>query len=406
MRIVYLNPVGALGGAERALLNLLASLRQTARQVRPHLLICGHGPLAETARAIGVDATVLPIPVDLAALGDSGLRGTGRFRRFIASSGRAATALPAACRYLRDLCSLIKKIAPDLIHSNGIKAHLLTRLLGEVNAPVLWHLHDFLGARPLAGPLLGWASRGMSGAVAVSAAVARDAQNVLPHCKQIHVLHNAIDIDHFSPAVPESSALDRQSGILRIGLVATFARWKGHDLFLRAAAQLLREHSHPPVRFYIVGSPIYLTAGSQFTAAELKSLAAELGISEHVCFVEFQPDPAGLYRSLDIVVHASTRPEPFGMTIVEAMACGRAVVVSRAGGAEELFTHDHDALAVSPNNATSLASAMRRLIESESLRRRLGTAARATAVSRFNRDRLGPAVLSIYDNLLSGRHVH
>src|SRR5262249_16840353 len=89
-------------------------------------------------------------------------------------------------------------------------------------------------------------------------------------------------------------------------------------------------------RAYIIGDAIYQTDGSQFSREELQSLAQQLGISARVGFTGFVERPAAAIRALDIVVHASTHPEPFGLTIVEAMSCGCPVIVSNAGGAAEL----------------------------------------------------------------------
>ena len=74
---------------------------------------------------------------------------------------------------------------------------------------------------------------------------------------------------------------------------------------------------------------------------------------DSVGFVPFVEDPVPVYRALDVVLHASTQPEPFGLTVVEAMACGRAVVVSAAGGAAELFTDGVDALGVAARERRS-----------------------------------------------------
>jgi len=79
-------------------------------------------------------------------------------------------------------------------------------------------------------------------------------------------------------------------------------------------------------------------------------------IENRVGFVPFQDNPADVYRALDIVVHASTKPEPFGRTIVEAMACGKPVIAAQTGGAAELFTHDHDAVGVPPGDPAALAA--------------------------------------------------
>ena len=150
------------------------------------------------------------------------------------------------------------------------------------------------------------------------------------------------------------------------------------------------------VRFYIIGGPIYRTAGSQFSLEELSSYAASLGIAASVGFVPFQADPADIYRALDIVVHASTLPEPFGLTVAEAMACGRAVIVSNAGGAAEVFTDGVDALGHPPGDVAALAARMRQLIEDPGLRERLGSNARVTAKRQFDRSRLGPDLLRAY----------
>src|SRR5262249_13494143 len=118
-----------------------------------------------------------------------------------------------------------------------------------------------------------------------------------------------------------------------------------------------------------------------------------------VGLVGFQDDPAPIYRSLDVVVHASTRPEPFGLTIAEAMACGRAVVVAQAGGAARLFEQDPDAVGGPPGDAAALAQALEGLIADSPRRARLGENARRTAVARFSRARLGHQLLAVYERL-------
>ena len=83
-------------------------------------------------------------------------------------------------------------------------------------------------------------------------------------------------------------------------------------------------------------------------------------------------DTASVLSSLDIVVHASTRPEPFGLVIAEAMAAGKPVIVSAAGGAAEIVSANRDALVYQPGDVTALAECIRTLAEDAALRRRLG----------------------------------
>jgi glycosyltransferase involved in cell wall biosynthesis len=215
----------------------------------------------------------------------------------------------------------------------------------------------------------------------------------------VHVVYNAVDLDTFSPDGPAED-LDRRAGfapargeVVRVGLVSTFARWKGHDVFLQAMASIPADL---PVRGYIVGGPLYDTAGSQHHLAELQGLADRLPLSGRVGFTGFLP-AARAMRALDIVVHASTRPEPFGMVIAEAMACGRAVITSGSGGAAELIDPGVDALTHVPGDAEELSRCIVRLAGDAELRRQMGTRARAAACRRFDSERLAHEVVAVYE---------
>jgi glycosyltransferase involved in cell wall biosynthesis len=197
--------------------------------------------------------------------------------------------------------------------------------------------------------------------------------------------------------------LDRLAGMpplgeggVRVGLIATMARWKGHETFLRALAAL------PPaarVRGYVIGGPLYETADSQFTIAELRAVAIRMGLDGRVGFTGFVADVASAMRALDIVVHASTQPEPFGLVIAEAMACGRAVIASAAGGAAEIIEDGVDALAHRPGDAAALAHLIEQLAGDRAMRQRLGQAAAKASARRFTHARLAADLLPIYRSL-------
>jgi glycosyltransferase involved in cell wall biosynthesis len=402
LRIIYLNPIGALGGGERSLLDLLAAMRQADTAASLHLITGEEGPLLDQAQALGVETHLLPMPPELLELGTGDLAYPGGLWPLFALARRGLRMGMAARRYGAELRHNVAALEPDIVHSNGIKFHLLTRWARLHQYPVLWHLRDFLGSRPLLATPLRWAATAARGAIAISLAIAQDAQALLSRLP-IEVVYNAVDTTYFSPGAGDGQRLDDLAGLapappatIRIGLPATFAHWKGHDVFLTAAAELVRRQPPVPVRFYIIGGPIYHTSGSQISETDLRQKAARVGIAERVGFIPFQQNMAGIYRTLDVVIHASTRPEPFGRTIVEAMACGRPVIVSRAGGAAELFTHDHDAFGTPPGDSAALAAAMYRLLVNPEARSRLAANARRTAETRFPRERLGEEILSLY----------
>jgi glycosyltransferase involved in cell wall biosynthesis len=295
--------------------------------------------------------------------------------------------------------------APDIIHSNGFKAHLVAAMV-RGPARLVWYIHDYISERPLMKRALAAAGWRASLALANSRSVAEDARRALPLTK-VDVLYNAINLERFTPGRRNGEWLDELARVeakpaLRVGLVATYARWKGHDVFIAAAARVRAARPKVPIRFYLVGGPLYQTESSQYSSDELHSMMRTAGLSDgSLVLVPFQRDTPRVYRSLDIVVHASTRQEPFGRTIIEAMACGRPVIVATAGGATELFTDGVDAIGVPPGDPDRLADAILRLVDDSDLRDRLAAVAHVSA-GRFSRDGLGQRLLEHYRGLLNG----
>jgi glycosyltransferase involved in cell wall biosynthesis len=236
--------------------------------------------------------------------------------------------------------------------------------------------------------------------VANSNSVADDCLKALGTRVPIHAMLNGVDLERFAPA-GDTLDLDQLSslqpapdGTFRVGLLATFARWKGQEVFLQALARV--RQTHPHIRGYIIGGPIYQTVGSQFSLGELRRLAISLGLADHVGFTGFLTNAPAAMRSLDAVIHASTTPEPFGLVIAEAMACGRPVIVANAGGASEIITHNHDALGTTPGSAAEIAAAIIQLADDPELRALLARRARATVETRFSRARLAHSLAPLY----------
>ncbi|HEY2514311.1 MAG TPA: glycosyltransferase [Polyangiaceae bacterium] len=397
MTVLFLDPVGTLGGAERCLLDLAASMRASQRALRMGLIVGGDGPLVAEAERIGMEVTVLPLPRSVSRAGDSAIDGLAGVVRSFPSLLVAGAALGS---YGIELERIIRRFRPTVIHSNGMKMHLLSALLPRYGVPVIWHLRDFLGQRAIMAHVLGALSRRADGVLAISRAVAEDAARTLGR-DDVRLIYDAIDTDCFV-AAGERLDLDGLAGLpppaagtLRIGLVATYARWKGQEVFIDSAAAY-RARGGPPARFYIIGGPAYDTEDSQFSMLELRQRIAARGLADGFGLVPFQPEPQAAYRSLDVAVHASTRPEPFGRTIAEAMSCGRALVIANEGGAAELVSHDHDAIAVAPRDPETLAGALVALAADPAKRARLGAAARITAETRYARARIGPETLAAY----------
>jgi len=400
VKILFLNPAGLIGGAERVLLDVIASLRAARPDWPLALIAAADGDLVGAARALGAEVSVVAFPRSLAVVGDAGVGGTALSYRWpLGLAGRLAAAAPAVALYRRRLRSAIAAATPDLVHTNGFKMHVLGAWAAPREIPLLWHIHDFVSTRPLMSRLLRAHARRCAAIIANSHSVADDVRAVLGRRPPVFTVYNAIVLAKFAPA---GALLDLDAlagmpplgaGGVRVGIVATMARWKGHETFLRALAML---PAAAPVRGYVIGGPRYETAGSQYTGAELRALAMKLGVAERVGFTGFVSAVAPAMRALDIVVHASTEPEPFGLVIAEAMACGRAVIASAAGGAAEIIEDGIDALTHRPGDASALARLIAQLAGDAALRQRLGHAAALASARRFARPRLAADLAPIY----------
>jgi glycosyltransferase involved in cell wall biosynthesis len=398
MRVLFLSVSDELGGSEIALIDMIAGLKRVRPSWTIGAVLPGRGPLLARAEAAGADCTILTLPPALARVGEfaasAGLAGRA------ALAGRLLLAGTVVPSYLARLRKVVRAYRPTIVHTNGFKAHVCgARASGS--AKIVWHMHEYISDRAVSRRLLAAHAGRTSAILANSVSVAHDVSRALPAAVAPRVVYNAVDLTSFDPG-GAAEDLDARAGwrpaagpVVRIGLIATFARWKGHDVFLRALASL---PSSLPVRAYVVGGPLYATAGSQYDLDELKRMAASLGLTDRVGFTGYLPAPSAM-RALDIVVHASTRPEPFGLVIAEAMACGRALITSAAGGAGELVEPEVDALTHPPGDSDQLARQLARLACDRSLRESLGARARVAAERRFDSTRLANEIAQVYEGI-------
>ncbi|MCA1651336.1 MAG: glycosyltransferase family 4 protein, partial [Acidobacteria bacterium] len=382
-------------------LEIIRVLRQTHPSWGLHLIAPDAGPLAGRAAALGATVAILPMPISLARLGEHGAGGRGR-AGFAVRLLQAASDMPA---YQQELRRTLDAFDADVLHTNGFKAHI-TGARARAGAALVWHIHEYVSSRPVSRALLRRYVGRCAAIIANSYSVADDVRAVVGQAAPIHVIYNAVNLATFEPAGPAAD-LDALAGLppvapgtVRVGLVGTFAKWKGHETFLRAIAALRRDVA---VRAYIIGAPLYETQGSQHSLAALQALAQALQIGDRVGFTGFVDGVAPAFRALDIAVHASTDPEPFGLAIAEAMACGRALTTSATGGAAELVQADVDALTHLPGDAADLARTIETLAVDAALRRGLGERARVSAVRRFDAAGLAGVLSDTYASVARAR---
>ncbi len=398
MRVSFLSVSPEMGGSEVSLLELLRGLRRAQPGWTLDLIVPRDGALAMRAGDAGAAVHVLPLPDRLARLGEAA--GDGAVA-IVERGASMVLAAGGAGLYSRRLAQLLETLQPDVVHTNGFKLHVLGARVTPRGTPLVWHLHEYVGARRITRALLRRYVSRCAAIVANSRSVAADITSAIEPTVPVTPIYNAVDANEFTPDGPVVD-LDALSGLppppaatVRVGLVATFGRWKGHETFLEALCAL---PDRLPVRGYIIGDALYDTIGSQHTRAQLEQRIAALGLTGRVGLTGFIDKAAHAMRALDVVVHASTQPEPFGLVIAEGMASGRAVIVSGAGGAAELVTDGVDALTHRPGDAQDLGRCIASLVTDRALCTRLGAAARATATRQFDPVTFTRAFIDVYQS--------
>jgi glycosyltransferase involved in cell wall biosynthesis len=305
--------------------------------------------------------------------------------------GKPASALAAKSRvskalsYAPSMASLVKVAA--FVRKHRIQViHTTDRprdagylgLLGYVVSAIpVVHMHA--PAVDLSRPTL-WGMRRAKAIFAVSGAVRTDLISIGLNPDKIHTIYNAVDTDHFDP----DRQLDWRPGIREqfgipagarlLGIAARMNPWKGQFELISAASQL--REKFPDLHLLILGADV------PEMRAQFQKVARDGGIVDRVHFGGFQQDVRPFLHEFDLFVHPSYR-EPFGLSIVEAMAMRKPVIACSTGGVPEIITHGKDGWLVPERSAEAVATAIETLLADRELCRKIGENARRTVCERF-----------------------
>ena len=371
IRVAFVDHCARLSGAEIAMVRLIEAL---GGRVDATVILAEDGPLVARLQQVGARVEVLPL--------DSRTR---ELDRHLTARRPTARALGSTSAYVWRLARRLRQLRPDIVHTMSLKAAVYgipaARLSGT---PVVWHLHDRVAPDYLPGVavglLRGLARTGPTMLLANSSATLA----TVPGARRGRVVPNPIPL-------PAPEHRERPFDAVRVGIVGRLAPWKGQDVFVRAFAEAFQPGS--PVRGVIIGAALF---GEEEHEEALRRLCRELDVDGRVEITGFVEDVEQAISRLDVLVHCSTVPEPFGQVVVEGMAAGLAVVASAAGGPTEVITNGHDGMLVPPGDVAALADALRTLASDEDLRLKLGRAALIRAQD-FSPERAGEAVLHAYD---------
>jgi len=258
-------------------------------------------------------------------------------------------------------------------------------------AKLIWSRRD-MGILRTRKHLLGyrWMSRFPDAVFAVSEQVRQECiltDGIEP--ERVFTIYNGLDLSRWM-SVPRADASKKAPSVTTVGNIR---RVKGHDLFIRAAAQIVKRIED--VQFSIAGAvlePQYFE--------ELQSLVEELHLTSHFRFLGGEADLPQLLRDSQIFVLPS-RSEGFSNAIIEAMASSLPVVATRVGGNGEAVADGVSGYLVPPEDVDALASAIERLLIDPLKAIKMGAAGRQLVVERFTADAMMKSITERYKLLLA-----
>ncbi len=279
--------------------------------------------------------------------------------------------------------------------NNEIRSHLPLLLAARLSGcKVLCHLHGWRHLTRLEQAAAGLVHL----YVGITHPGTRFYQKEFPKGRYVTIV-NGLLLPPPKEDISERLAIRRQLGLeetaICVGMIGRLVHWKGQEIFLEAFQRVLKQDS----RAYA------LVVGGSFdqNGAYLKTLqghAERLGILGKIHFTGWQKDINPYLAAMDIVVHASVNPEPFGLVIAEAMAQGKPVIASDGGGVSELIRDHQTGLLVPPKDPVRLSEAILELIRSSELAARWGKAGRAHILKEFDIRQNSRKVARIYRALL------
>jgi glycosyltransferase involved in cell wall biosynthesis len=385
VRVLYVNHTAEVSGAERSLLSLLTALPQT---VEPRVATPA-GPLQNALAAQGIPTTTIT--------------GTaGSLRLHPVHTPAAVAEMTAGAWQVRRAS---RRLGADLVHANSIRAGIVLGLARVPRVATVVHVRDCLPPGPVTSATMRLIAATATTVVANSQYTAQAMRASAPTAR-LEVVHNPVDLERWDPARIDRARARADLGAagergLLLGVVAQMSPWKGQDTAIEALELLCREGID--AHLLLIGSAKFVARATRFDnesyVARLHELVADAGLEDRVSWLGERDDVSELVRALDVLLLPSWE-EPFGRSLIEAMALGVPVIATNVGGPPEIITDGREGYLLPPRDPGAWAGAIRILAESAKRRAEMGVAGRRRVEQAFTLGHHVAAMLDVYERAL------
>jgi glycosyltransferase involved in cell wall biosynthesis len=296
------------------------------------------------------------------------------------------------------LSRILKQLKPDVVHAHDPHAVAMAALALSMSTQLA--KPPLVAARRVDFHLRGnslsrWKYRQVDCFICASEAIRQMLIGDGVPAARVVTVHEGIDIERVERTEPANLHgefwLPHQAPI--VGNVAALVPHKGQRHLVEAARLVVQQV--PDARFII--------AGQGELQPQLERQIKDYHLEKHVMLAGFRPDVLSLHKAFDIFVMSSVT-EGLGTSLLDAMAAGKPIVGTRAGGIPEVVADGETGILVPPRDHDAMAEAIVRLLKNETLRRQMGDAGRARARSLFSAERMVQNTLNVYQRVAMQAH--
>ncbi|MGI5817897.1 MAG: glycosyltransferase family 4 protein [Armatimonadota bacterium] len=375
-RVLLVNHVGAVSGAEESMLTLVRHLN---RERFEPVAAVPPGRLATELDELEVPVSLVPeLRLSRSNLW-SVLAGGVRLRSWAGKVRVAAEELGA-----------------EIVAANSLTAALGCAMRMSDDLPLVWHARDL----QVPERAVRWVVPRVTRIAAISACVADALIDGHPEARSRTVMiHNGVDTLVFQPDRPgfevrEELGLPADAPV--IGSVGQLVPWKRQDLFLEVAAHVLAHEKG--AYFLVVGADMF--GEHPDYVEELHQIAESLGLSERAVFTGFREDIASVMNVMDVLVHPVAN-EPLGRVVLEAMSLGVPCVAVGSCGPSEIIDDGETGILVPRADPRRMAARVVELLSRQGGAERMGREARRRINERFTAEQMAQLTEDLYEEALA-----
>lgn len=283
----------------------------------------------------------------------------------------------------------------DLVHSNKYKADIISLIASRmIKVPVVTTVHGWCSENLkvcIYEKLQALSWRFFDKVTCISESYRQKALQYGVSGNKLKVIYNGIIVDDYVLRDPLNLRLNFLSkhkipqNHFIIGIIGRLSLEKGHQYFIEAADELLK--NEPKVSFLIIGE------GPE--EKNIKKLIHRLGINGDIRMLGYINDMKEIYAALDTVVISSLR-EGLPNVLLEAMVCGKPVIATNVGGIPEVIRNNTEGILILPKNGQAIAEALITLIRNPERRKSIASAARIRVIEHFTFERRIAQIEELY----------